>query len=123
MTLALSQEEAERKAIDRTRSNLVNFAGRAAEILQELAEFADNDRIRLSAVNSILDRAGVIAPDQQAKTPSQEEHDIVKDEAEKTLERIKKNAELAAKVQVAPSLEALMLHEAQGDDVTHQDTA
>lgn len=115
-SLSESNEDAQRKTIDRTRGVLMNYSGRAAEILQELAEFADNDRIRLSAVNSILDRAGVIAPIVMQSAPSQEEHDIIKRDAEKVMADIQRNAEQAAKRLVKPGMEALMVIEGEDTD-------
>lgn len=95
----------------RVRGTLTKFADRAAQILQELAEFGDNDRIRLSAVNSILDRAGVVAPQQIQVTATQEQHALIRSEAEETLERLRKNV---AHAQIEPkhhAIEAVIVHE------------
>lgn len=92
---------------------LNGYAQRAVEILQELAEYAENDRIRLSAVNSILDRAGVVAPQEIKVTASQEEHQIIKSEAEQVMARIQANAEQAAKRKKERDLEVLMIHEGE----------
>lgn len=113
MTLATSQENTQKATLDRTKQMLNSYAQRAVEILQELAEYAENDRIRLSAVNSILDRAGVVAPQEIKVTASQEEHAIIRDEAEQTMARIKANAEQAAKRKREHDVEVLMLHEGE----------
>lgn len=100
---------------ERARRTLGDFTQRAVQILQELAEFAENDRIRLAAVNSILDRAGVNAPQEIKVTATQEEHALVKADAEETLARLQRNLEQRARPAISPSLEALVVHESEGD--------
>lgn len=114
MSLAASKEAQQKATLDRTKDMLTGYAQRAVEILQELAEYAENDRIRLSAVNSILDRAGVVAPQEIKVTASQEEHAIIRSEAEQTMARIQANAQAAAERKRVRDLDTLMLHE--GDD-------
>lgn len=116
MTLATSTEAQQKATIDRTRQMLNGYAQRAVEILQELAEYAENDRIRLSAVNSILDRAGVVTPQEIKVTASQEEHAIVRTEAEQVMARIQANAEEAAKRKKERDLDVLMLHEGDTEE-------
>ena len=95
----------------RVRGSLSKFADRAAQILQELAEFGDNDRIRLSAVNSILDRAGVVAPQQIQVTATSEQHALIRAEAEETLNRLRKNVEHATIEPKHHAIEAVIVHE------------
>jgi hypothetical protein len=116
-TTASKVEEAHRLAIDRTRGLLSTYAERAAQILQELAEYGDNERIRLSAVNSILDRVGVVAPMEVKVTASPEEHQLIRGEAEQVLERIKANAEKQAERSRPKELATLMVLESEGDEV------
>lgn len=111
--LQLKAAEYVRAQADKSRKTLAGFTDRAVQILQELAEFAENDRIRLAAVNSILDRAGVTAPTEIKVTATQEEHDLVKADAEETLARLQANIEYRALATPKPSLEAVIIHEGE----------
>lgn len=124
-TLQQSNDEQLRKKAELARGMLSNFTDRAVQILQELAEYAENDRVRLSAVNSILDRAGVVAPTEVHVTATQEEHDLVRREAEDVLIRMQRNVEQRAITGPRPSLEALVVLEDEGDPVatTQSDVA
>lgn len=115
MTLDASKEAQRKATLDRTKDMINGYAQRAAEILQELAEYAENDRIRLSAANSILDRAGVVTPQEIKVTATQEEHAIVRTEAEETLKRLQANIEHAQKRKTGTDLEVLMVHESDED--------
>ena len=109
--IVTSHENQIKANADHARTMLSGFTDRAVQILQELAELGDTDRIRLSAVNSILDRAGVITPTEIKVSASKEEHDLVKHEVYEVMERIQANVTHKA----APkSLEAIMIHE--GDE-------
>jgi hypothetical protein len=111
-----AHEESVRAKAQSARGNLSNFADRAVQILQELAEYAENDRVRLSAVNSILDRAGVTAPTEIKVTATQEEHALVRAEAEEVLVRMRKNVEQQAISSPKPSLEALVVIEGNEEE-------
>lgn len=113
--LSASIEQQQKVIQDKAKSMLNGYAQRAVEILQELAEYAENDRIRLSAVNSILDRAGVVTPQEIKVTASQEEHALIKGEAEETMKRIAANAKAALERKPA-HLEVIMLHESEDDE-------
>jgi hypothetical protein len=104
------RQESERMA-QHTRGMLAKFAERAAQILEELAEHSDNDRVRLSAVNSILDRAGVVAPTQIQVAPSSEQHALLRAEAEETIARLQRNMKQAAIPPGQRSIEAIIVHE------------
>lgn len=110
--LVTSHENQIKANADHARTMLSGFTNRAVEILQELAELGDTDRIRLSAVNSILDRAGVVTPTEIKVSASKEEHDLVKHEVHEVMERIQANALHKAQPK---SLEVLMLHEADDE--------
>lgn len=108
-----THEELIKDQSNAARQNLSNFAGRAVEILQELAELGDNDRIRLSAANSILDRVGVVAPTETRITVAPEEHQIARDEAIELMERIKENSQPASLPTPQHSIEAVIVHEGE----------
>jgi hypothetical protein len=112
-----------RAQADKARKTLSDFTNRAVEILQELAEYAENDRIRLAAVNSILDRSGVTAPTEIKVTATQEEHDLVKADAEQTLERLQRNLAQREIGAPKPSLEAIIVHEGEPEATTHSGEA
>ena len=119
MSLATSQEQQQKANIERTKAMLNGYAQRAVEILQELAEYADNDRIRLSAINSILDRAGVVTPQEIKVTASPEEHALIRTEAENTMARIEANMQAAAERKKQRDLATLMLHEGEDEDASN----
>jgi len=116
MSLAASTQAQEKATIERTRAMLSSYAQRAVEILQELAEYGENERIRLSAVNSILDRAGVVAPQEIKVTATQEEHALIRSEAEETIARLTNNVKAQVERTTKPSIEAIMVHEGDTEE-------
>lgn len=100
--------------LERMRDKLSRFMPRALDILTELAEYAENERVRLSAAESILDRAGLGKSSTTQVTVSQAEHDIATNEAELLVAKIKKQQD--AKSLIKPSIETLIVLE--GDDDT-----
>lgn len=95
------------------RERLTRFLPRAVEILEELAELSENDRVRLAAAESIADRAGLTKGTTLDVRTSQAEHDIAQQEALTLLKRIQDNQEEIAAKHVDVSLEALIVHEAE----------
>lgn len=106
-------EEKQKAQAEAARLRLSNFADRAAQILEELAEYSENDRIRLSAADSILNRAGVVAPTELHVRANPEEHQLVRGEAEETLKRIEENMRAQAERPKAISMEAIIVHEGE----------
>lgn len=113
--LAQRQDEKNRALVDDARTMLTGFTHRAVEILQELAEFGENERTRLSAAAQILDRAGVVAPVELKVTATPEEHALIRGDAEETLARLERNRMQALKGQAPLSLEAIVVHEGEID--------
>ena len=101
------------QARDHARSMMAGYVGRAVEVLTEIMEIGENDRVRLSAANSLLDRAGVVAPPEVKDAATAEEHQLVKAEAEQVLQRIEENVRARDARQKTPSLEAVMVHEGE----------
>lgn len=96
-------------AIASARSKLVSYLPRAVEIITELAETSENDRVRLAAAESIADRAGLGKSQIHQVQVSQTEHDVAEIEANELLKRIRENQQ---EIDVPhPSLEALIVHE------------
>lgn len=103
--------------LERMRDKLARFMPRALDILTELAETAENERVRLSAAESILDRAGLGKSSTTQVTVSQAEHDIATNEATELVAKLSKQKAIeTGSPQVKPSIEALVVLE--GDDDT-----
>ena len=111
MSRVESYEAQIKETADQARHMLSGFTERAAQILMELAEVGDTDRIRLSAVNSLLDRTGVVAPVEVRISASQQEHDIIKAEALETMSKIQANLAVREQAQIKPGLSTLMVIE------------
>lgn len=110
--LERKHEDLVAKARDDARGMLSNYLGRAVEVLTEIMELGENDRVRLSAANSVLDRAGVTAPTEQVVTVTQEEKAVVRAEASDLIERIQANmAAREARTDGLHGVESLMIHE------------
>lgn len=103
-------------ARDHARTMLAGFVPRAIEVLTELMELGENDRVRLSATNSLLDRAGVVAPQEIKMGEDPGEHDLVKQDAVEVMDRIAANVAQRDKRNRAMSLEAVMVHEGTDDE-------
>lgn len=78
-------------AIASARTKLIDFLPRAVEILTELAETSENDRVRLAAAESVADRAGLGKSNTTQITVSQTEHDVAEIETAELLKRIEAN--------------------------------
>ena len=109
-------EEKQRAQAMHARGMLSDWSKRAVEILQELAEYGENERTRLSAANSILDRAGVVAPTEVKISASPEEHALVRADAEETLAKLARNQAARELPKPALSLEAIVVHEGELED-------
>jgi len=103
--------------LERMRDKLARFMPRAVDILTELAETAENERVRLAAAESILDRSGLGKSSSTQVTVSQAEHDIATREAEEIVAKLGRQKEIESGAPVVkPSIEALVVLE--GDDDT-----
>lgn len=102
-------------AVASARENLSRYMGRAVEIITELAEGAENERVRLAAAESILDRTGVgKTSTQQVEVGSAGEHEAARRSADEVMKAFNKNKRDMSKEPADISLEALIVHE--GDD-------
>lgn len=104
-------------AIASAREKLTRFLPRAVEIITELAETSENDRVRLAAAESIADRAGLGKSSTQQVQVSQAEHEIANTEAADLLKRIEDNQSVILAPKHEIPLEVLIVHESEGDDV------
>lgn len=91
------------KAVEAAREKLSRYVGRAVEILEELAEGAENERVRLAAADSILDRAGLgKATSTQVTVESSAEHEAANREAADVVAALKKNKDHTSAVAGVP---------------------
>lgn len=96
------------------RERLTRFLPRAVEILEELAEYSENDRVRLAAAESIADRAGLTKGTTLDIKTHSSEHDIAEQEAVTLLKRIEENqAEITASSAHVVPLDVLIVHEGE----------
>lgn len=104
--------------LENMRDKLSKFLPRALDIVTELAETAENERVRLAAAESILDRAGLGKSSTTQVTVSQAEHDIATNEANELVAKLSRQKAIEAGKDV-PEIrdpEVLFVHE--GDDDT-----
>lgn len=104
-------------AIESARSKLTAYLGRAVEIITELAETSENDRVRLAAAESIADRAGLGKSSTTQVQVSQAEHDIANQEITKLLEGIDANQRAIEVGGHDVPLDVLIVHEGDSEEV------
>ena len=97
------------------RDKLTRFLPRAVEIITELAEFSENDRVRLAAAESIADRAGLGKSSTTNVQVNAGEHEAARNDADDLLARIRENQNAIAAGGVEMPLDVLIVHE--GDEV------
>ncbi len=102
---------ASEQALVNAREKLGRYVGRAVEILTELAETSENDRVRLSAADSILDRAGLGKSSTTQIAVNQGEHEAARKEAEDVVARIKANKAEIVSAPVDIGLDTLIVLE------------
>lgn len=110
--LAPASKDLRTKTVEAARDKLSRYVNRAVEILTELAESSENDRVRLAAVDSILDRSGVVKATTQEVHVSSAEHEAATRAAEELVKGIARNKEQAHVSGI--SLDALIVHESEG---------
>jgi hypothetical protein len=104
------------EAVNKAREKLSKYLGRAVEIITELAETSENDRVRLAAAESIADRAGLGKSSTTQVNVSQSEHEAARREAEELVARLGDNRGIPAVV-VEPDLDTLIVLEGEVDTV------
>ena len=98
-------------AIEAARESVLSYLPRAVAIIKDLAESADNDRVRLAAAQDLADRAGFTKTASVKVEATQGQHEALKNEAEDLVARLRANAEQAAVGPADISLEAVIVHE------------
>lgn len=116
---AVPQAKPERKlspaeqAVASAREKLSRYLPRAVEIMTELAETSENDRVRLAAVEAIADRAGLGKSSTTQVQVNSGEHEALELEAGELYERLARNKAAIQEGTLGVSLEALVVHEGE----------
>lgn len=95
---------------------LAKYLPRAVEVVTELLEGAENERVRLAAAEAIMDRSGLGKTQTTEVKVSQEEQEIARREAEEMIARIQVNQQQAHNVHKI-SLDALIVHEGEVEEL------
>lgn len=98
--------------LEKARDKMARYAVRAIEIITELAETSENDRVRLAAAESIADRAGLGKSSNTQVTVNNAEHEAARREAEEIVARLSDNKK-APEVVVSPALDTLVVLEGE----------
>lgn len=109
--MAQTQEEYLKSIVEDARAKLGRYLPRAVEIITELAETSENDRVRLAAAQDIADRAGLGKTQTTKVQVSEAEHQAAKNEATELVERIARNQAKAVEGSRAVPLDVLIVHE------------
>lgn len=112
-TASTKQQDYAQQAVERAREKLSRYLDRAVEIITELAETSENDRVRLAAAESIADRAGLGKSSTTKVEVSDSEHEAARREAEDVMRRLQANQEALSKGRTEVSLDALVVHEGE----------
>ena len=108
----LEREASQIEAIvNKARSKLTAYLPRAVEILTELAETSENDRVRLAAAESIADRAGLGKSQTTQVNVSASEHEAANRDAADLVARMK--AQRDHQSTVKPELDTLIVLEGE----------
>jgi hypothetical protein len=108
-TKAQNYQEA---VLEAARAKLSRYLPRAVEIITELAETSENDRVRLAAAESIADRAGLGKSSTTQVNVSASQHEAARKDAEDVIARLKQNKSVSAPV-VEPDLDTLIVLEGE----------
>ena len=98
-------------AIASAREKLTRYLPRAVEILTELAETSENDRVRLAAAESIADRAGLGKSSTTQVQVNAGEHEALDRDLEDLVGALDRNRAGIAEGKINVSLEGLIVHE------------
>lgn len=104
---------AQEEALNKAREKLNRYLGRAVEIITELAETSENDRVRLAAAESIADRAGLGKSSTTQVNVSASEHEAARREAEELVGRLSDQKSVGKAPVVDPDLDTLIVLEGE----------
>lgn len=104
---------AQEEALNKAREKLNRYLGRAVEIITELAETSENDRVRLAAAESIADRAGLGKSSTTQVNVSASEHEAARREAEELVGRLSDQKAVTKAPVVDPDIDTLIVLEGE----------
>lgn len=99
------------QVVEQARAKLSRYLPRAVEIITELAETSENDRVRLAAAQDIADRAGLVKTTATKVQVNEGEHEAVLNEANELVERIARNQRAQIEGKKDIPLDVLIVHE------------
>ena len=102
-------------AVDAARERLAAFLPDAVALVIDLAMTAENESVQLKALETIMDRGGLLKPVHVDITVDDRERARVRDEANDVIARLERNK--GAIQAPALSLEAIVLHEGDVEDL------
>ena len=100
-------------AIASAREQLTKYLPRAVQIITELAETSENDRVRLAAAESIADRAGLGKSSTTQVTVQAGEHEALDLEAREMVAALDRNRASVSEGKLNVSLDALVVLEGE----------
>ena len=115
-SIVIRQQEHKVKQLELMRERLTQYMPRALDVITELMETAENDRVRLAAAESILDRSGLSKSTTSQVVVSQAEHDIAIQEANALVEKLERNQAGRALGPAGVALDTLLVLEGEDDD-------
>lgn len=115
-TAASSKQQAHLEVNLASAKDLINrYLVRSIQIITELAETSENDRVRLAAAESIADRGGLGKSATTQVQVNQGEHEAARNEAAELVARIEENQRAIAEgIGHKPDLDVLIVHEGEG---------
>jgi hypothetical protein len=102
-------------AVDAARERLAAFLPDAVSLIIDLAMTAENEAVQLKALETIMDRGGLLKPIHVDITVDDRERSLVRDKANDLVARLERNRS-AIQAPVL-SLEAIVLHEGDVEEL------
>ena len=109
------KQSRESLALASAREKLSRLVGRSVQVMEELMDYGENERVRLAAAEAIADRAGLSRQVTATLQVNTGEHEAARIEAEELVKGIERNKAALNTHVVTPSVESLIIHE--GDTV------
>ena len=113
-TASSSKQQAHLDVNLASAKDLINrYLVRSIQIITELAETSENDRVRLAAAESIADRGGLGKSATTQVQVNQGEHEAARNEADELIARIADNQRAIAEGAKEVPLDVLIVHEGE----------
>ena len=105
------KQSRESLALASAREKLSRLVGRSVQVMEELMDYGENERVRLAAAEAIADRAGLSRQVTATLQVNTGEHEAARIEAEELVKGIERNKAALNTHVVTPSVESLIIHE------------